>query len=489
MNQPIKHRIWGLVTTGILLISGIVFLWILAGSALLPTHWFIIGAVVLLALTAGVLALVWDSRKRVRTILGSVLAVILVLVQIAGDYYIHTGVTALKHITTPKTETVAIGVYVKQDDPARQLSDAKDYIFGILKEQDRDMTDGALDQLAEQFEKEPAMREYTDITALLDALLDTGETQAILLNTVFLDLFDEVEGYDTYLSQLRQLHLLYVETADEQDAISLPEASQDDWTGDDTFTMYISGIDCYGSISSRSRSDVNILATVNVKTGQVLLVSTPRDYYVPLSISNGVPDKLTHAGIYGIQVSKDTLGMLYGIDIDYYFRVNFDGFTDIIDALGGITVDSEYAFSNAGYTFQQGENNLDAEAALVFARTRYAFASGDRQRGKNQMAVIKGVIQKMVSPALLKNYKAILDGMTGSFETNMPYETIAQLVQNQLTTGTSWNVVTYSVDGTGDSQIPYSMSAYAYVMIPDQTTVDHAKELMAQVKNGEVPVP
>ena len=250
--------------------------------------------------------------------------------------------------------------------------------------------------------------------------------------------------------------------------------------------MYISGIDTRGGVSAKSRSDVNILATVNVDTHQVLLVSTPRDYYVPLPISNGQPDKLTHAGIYGVDVSMGTLEMLYGVPIDYYFRVNFSGFEKIIDALGGITVYSEYEFTTAaGYHFNVGDNTMNGEQALSFARERYSFSSGDRQRGKNQMAVIKAVINKAMSPAILSNYTELMESISGNFETSMPYDVIADLVREQLDKGGSWNVVTYSVDGTGDSRKPYSLSTNAYVMIPDQSTVDAAIEKINQVRSGE----
>ena len=254
------------------------------------------------------------------------------------------------------------------------------------------------------------------------------------------------------------------------------------------YTIYVSGIDNRGGIVAKSRSDVNIIVTANTATRQLLLVSTPRDYYVPLSISNGVPDKLTHAGIYGINVCMDTLGMLYDIDINYFVRLNFDGFINIIDALGGITISSDYEFTSknvAGYHFNKGENFVNGEQALAFARERYAFSEGDRQRGKNQMAVIKGVVDKALSPELLKNYSSILSSVQGCFETNISYEEIARLLQQQLADGGSWNVVSYSVDGTGDTQKPYSMSQNAYVMVPDYSTVDHAKELMQKVCDGE----
>ena len=242
-------------------------------------------------------------------------------------------------------------------------------------------------------------------------------------------------------------------------------------------------------MTAKSRSDVNILATVNTDTHEVLLVSTPRDYFVPLSISNGAPDKLTHAGIYGIDVCMDTLGMLYDIDINYYFRINFGGFVKVIDALGGITVNSDYEFDSKnilGYHFNQGANYVNGEQALVFARERYAFSEGDRQRGKNQMAVIKGVIDKALSPEILTSYSSILSSLDGCFGTNITYEEIAQLLQQQLTNGGSWTIVSYSVDGTGATEKPYSMSQNAYVMVPDYNTVDKAKSLMQKVRDGEV---
>ena len=166
--------------------------------------------------------------------------------------------------------------------------------------------------------------------------------------------------------------------------------------------------------------------------------------------------------------------MLYNEDINYYFRINFAGFEQLINALGGVTVNSDYEFDSKniiGYHYNKGENFLNGEQALVFSRERYAFSEGDRQRGKNQMAVIKGVINKALSPELLKNYSSVLSSIQGCFETNISYEEIARLLQQQLNNGGSWNIVSYSVDGTGDTQKPYSMSQNAYVMIPDESTV------------------
>ena len=298
----------------------------------------------------------------------------------------------------------------------------------------------------------------------------------------FVGMISECEGYENFESSIRKIATYEWKTA-------VKKTSSDKTLTDEkgVFTMYISGIDTFGDISTKSRSDVNIIAVVNANTHQVLLVSTPRDYFVPLSISGGVKDKLTHAGIYGIDVSKDTLGMLYDIDMDYYFRVNFSGFEGIIDALGGITVQSDYDFvSDEKFHFNKGTNNLNAEQALSFARERHAFAEGDRQRGKDQMEVIKGVIQKLQTPAVLQNFNELMKGLEGSFQTDMPYDALSNLVKDQLSDGGSWNVKSYSVDGSGAMSPTYSMSQKLYVMIPDQSTMNQAKTMIQQVINGEI---
>ena len=195
-------------------------------------------------------------------------------------------------------------------------------------------------------------------------------------------------------------------------------------------------------------------------------------------------DKLTHAGIYGVNLSKDTLGMLYGIEINYFFRINFSGFQELIDALGGITVNSDVEFDAGGYHFNQGANTLNGEQALAFSRERKSFADGDRQRGRNQMAVITGVIQKMQSPAILQNFSQLMDGIEGSFESDISYGLLTGMVKDQLSGGGAWNVASYSVDGSGTTASTYSMSQPLYVMEPDMSTVEHAKELIQNVVNG-----
>lgn len=254
------------------------------------------------------------------------------------------------------------------------------------------------------------------------------------------------------------------------------------------FTVYISGNDENGELQEKGRSDVNIIAAVNPKTRQVLLVSTPRDYYVPLAM-NGQYDKLTHAGMYGVEESMKTLENLYGISLDYHIKMNFTGFVEIIDAIGGITVDSDTAFTSVdGIAFQQGENEMDGAKALAFARERKAHADGDVQRGRNQMKIIKAVIRKMMSPALLLRYSAIMDATQGCLATSMNSESVTALLKMQIQDGGNWNIETFNVDGYAETCWTYSYAEQPLsVLIPDMESVQQAQILIQQVQNGEIP--
>ena len=251
----------------------------------------------------------------------------------------------------------------------------------------------------------------------------------------------------------------------------------------ETFVMYLSGIDTYGGISARSRSDVNILAVVNTKLKKILLLSTPRDYYVDYNVTDGAKDKLTHAGIYGVEASMDALERLYGIQIDYYLRINFSGFVDIIDALGGIDVNSEYEFTVEPIkTYHVGINHLTGLEALAFARERYSFADGDYQRAKNQMEVIRAVVAQCASSSLLKNYASVMNAVSGSFETNMPDDQIASLVRMQLADMAQWEVTSYTSTGTGMYAETFSMPGQQLSVIePDPASVEEAKRLIQEL--------
>lgn len=473
--------ITGKVIALLLFMLAAVFLVLVQNTGMIPGKYLAVGGIILTVLFLLIGFLLWDVRRKDRFTTGIILMLVVMVFLGLGGAYLYRITTMLNRISDIRTETTKVSVYVKAESALTSLNDVAAAPVGILKSMDRKNTDQALAQMNQELGNALAVQEYDGITQLIDGLYQE-EVHAVVLNQAYLSVLEGIEKYLDLESRIREVTVNHVETVMEEKE----ETGSADTLKDDVLCVYISGIDTRGEMTANSRSDVNIIATVNTRTQQVLLLSTPRDYFVPLSISDGVPDKLTHAGIYGVDVSMDTLSMLYDIDIDYYFRLNFGGFVKIIDALGGITVVSDYAFDVQGAHFEKGKNFVNGEQALAFARERYSFAEGDRQRGKNQMAVIKGVAEKVLSADLLKNYASVMKGIEGCFETNIPYKVLTRLVKQQLSQDSDWNIVSYSVDGTGDTQQPYSMSTAAYVMIPDDSTVDKAKELMQQVREGEI---
>ena len=490
MSRRRRRNDWipGAVITIIVIMLSVVFMGLLAMTKMVPTIYMLIIGIVLAVIAAIIWLLVWHTRYTGRFIGGTVLAVIMIAILAFGGFYINKTRSAISNISGETTEVTQMAVYVKSDDAADSVEATAGYTYGILSSLDRENTDGAVAHLNSEFGTEVQTKEYAGLTELADGILN-GEVNAMLLNSGYLSVYEDMDGYTDFSTKIKEVGTVDVESTIQSAEESTPVEPITTANGGKVYTIYLSGIDTRGEMTAKSRSDVNIIATVNTDTHEILLVSTPRDYFVPLSISGGAPDKLTHAGIYGIDVCMDTLGMLYDIDINYYFRINFGGFVKVIDALGGITVNSDYDFDSKnilGYHFNKGENYVNGEQALIFARERYAFQEGDRQRGKNQMEVIRGVVKKALSPEILTSYSSILSSLDGCFGTNITYEEIAQILQQQLTNGGDWTIVSYSVNGTGATEKPYSMSQKAYVMVPDYDTVNKAKSLMEKVRNGEV---
>ena len=474
----------GVLITLVMAVVMLCFFAFIVKTGFLPAKLMVVLAVVLLALTAliGWLTVRTPKSRRFRAgVIGSlVLCALLLLV----SFYVARGISTLNSITGKDSQSAHIGIFVLADDPAQELGDMADYTFGVLSLLDRENINDSIEQMEDALGGSVAIAECGGLTELMDALF-SGEVGAILLNSAYLDVIADMDGYKDVNSRIREVTNFTVESS-----ISGTEYDEED----KIITLYLSGIDSRNGLVAKSRSDTNIIATVNLETHQVLLLSTPRDYFIPLSISDGKRDKLTHAGIYGVDCSIESLEMFYGIDIDYYFRVNFSGFEDIVNALGGITVYSDYDFSSSIskgdtgtlYTYKKGYNDLNGIEALYFARERYSFKEGDAQRARNQMAVIKAIVNKALSPEILTSYLSLLNAVEGSFETSVPYDLIASLVRRQLDEGGGWNIVTYAPTGTDGKEVPYSMSQKAYVTIPDETTVEYAKQLMERIRNGEV---
>ena len=311
--------------------------------------------------------------------------------------------------------------------------------------------------------------------------LTSGEAKAMVLNSVF---EDTIRGEDPdYASKIKKIY-----THKMSKKIDTAIGKQN--PNAEVFNIYVSGIDTYGPISSVSRSDVNIIMTVNRKTKKVLLTTTPRDAYVPIADGGlNQPDKLTHAGIYGVDASVHTLENLYGIDLNYYVRLNFTSFLKLIDLLGGIDIENDQEFTSlhGNYHFPVGKIHLNSDQALGFVRERYSLNGGDNDRGKNQEKVIAAVIKKLTSTDALKNYNAILSGLQDSVQTDMSLETMMNLINTQLESGGSYNVTSQALTGTGNTGLPsYAMpEANLYMMEIDQNSLAAAKAAIQEVMEGK----
>ena len=307
--------------------------------------------------------------------------------------------------------------------------------------------------------------------------LISGEAKAIVLNSVFENIIES--EYPDYASKIKKIY-----TKELTKTVETPKNVKGD-----SFNVYISGIDTYGPISSVSRSDVNIIMTVNRETKKILLTTTPRDSYVPIADGgNNQKDKLTHAGIYGVDASIHTLENLYGIDLNYYARLNFTSFLKLIDLLGGVDVynDQEFTAHTNGKFYPVGNVHLDSEQALGFVRERYSLADGDRDRGRNQQKVIVAIIQKLTSTEALKNYNSILQGLQDSLQTNMPIETMMDLVNTQLESGGNYKVNSQDLKGTGRMDLPsYAMpDSSLYMMEIDESSLATVKVAIQDVMEG-----
>ena len=468
---PFLYKLFAIILAIItlILIGSIIYLNVLN---LLLLIIIILGILLLSSLT--VLLMLKSKKKKT----GFSLSLILILLFSILIFYINktTGLLTNLNLTY---KTYNYSVIVLKDSSYEKLKDLDNLEIGYYDDGSVE-TDKALNKVLKKVELETTG--YEDNHALANSLLE-AEVDAILLENSYLDILNESLEIDGKIFEecIRKIYSFVVIT-------NTSDIAKDINVTKEPFNIYVSGIDTYGEISSVSRSDVNMVVSINPDTRQILLTSIPRDYYVQLHGKSGYKDKLTHAGLYGTDMSIQTIEDLLDIEINYYVKVNFSSVIDIIDAIGGIKVYSDYTFtSRDNYNYTEGYNQVNGEEALSFARERKAFATGDRQRVKNQQAVFKGIFEKCTSKAIITKYSKLLDSLNGSFVTNMPTSRLTALIRMQLTKNYSWNIVTNSLEGSDGSNYTYSApSQKAYVMILDEESVMYAQELINKVTEGEV---
>lgn len=360
-----------------------------------------------------------------------------------------------------------------------ELSDIADVKTVLQASNDASNAQDLLDNLKEHRELSPTVEEVDSYQTAYETILKDGQ-KAMVLNSAYLDLLESQDP--EFSSKIKTLYTSQVEKE-----IEVKETAKDE----DIFNIYISGIDTYGSISAISRSDVNLIMTVNRKTNKILITTTPRDSYLPIAGGgNNQHDKLTHAGLYGVNASIQTLENLYGIDIDYYARVNFTSFLTLVDLVGGIEVVNDQAFTSihSDRHYPAGTLQLDGEQALDFVRERYGLEDGDNDRGKNQEKVLAALIKKVSSINSLSAYTSLVNTIGDSVQTNIPLTTLMDIANTQLDSGTKYEIETQALEGTGSTgQLKsYAMpNASLYMVSVDSGSLATVKQAINDTMEGK----
>lgn len=407
----------------------------------------------------------------------------------SGFYISKTGslLSSITNVTKHAKNTVS--VVVKQSSDIKNKSQLNGIRVGTLRSIG---TQGSKKVLNELSNSGIVMEqnEYDSLSAMLDAFYN-GEVESIIINESSRSQILDLESYADFDNNTRVVYQTSykVENTDKASAV-------DDITSK-PFNVLISGSDTRGGFDENGRSDVIMVATVNPKSHTILLTSVPRDYYVTTACDaadgcmQGALDKITHTGIHGTNTTKRTVEQLLGIEINYTFKVGFDAVTELVDAVGGVdvTVAPGYAVNSfaalSGFSVHEGVNHLNGEQALAYARERYSYTEGDRQRTKNQQQVLMGIVTKVTSPAIITNYASIMDAMSNTFSTTMSNEELSSLIKYQINNNLKWKMEQYMVDGTGDTLMCAELGDAASVMVPDQSTVKIAKDKIRAVLAGK----
>lgn len=477
----------GIVLSILLVVASFYLLYQLIKINVLPTKLLFLITIIFVLLDAiFALLLCYYTRAVVSKIICVVITLVFIFGSCMGGYYISKTGSLLTNITNvTKHAKNTVSVVVKQSSDIKNKSQLNGLSVGTLRTIG---TQGSSKALTELSKDGIVMNqsEYDSLSAMLEAFYN-GEVDSIIINESSRSQILDMESYADFDNNTRVVYQTSykVENTDKANAVS-------DITSK-PFNVLISGSDTRGGFDENGRSDVIMVATINPKTSTILLTSVPRDFYVTTACDaadgcmQGALDKITHTGIHGTNTTKRTVEQLLGIEINYTFKVGFDTVIDFSSPLGGVdvTVAPGYAYSNSAITIHEGVNHLNGHDALEYARERYAYTEGDRQRTKNQQQVLMGIVNEATKPSVITKYASIMDAMANTFSTTMSNEEISDLIKYQINNNPKWKIEQYMVDGTGDTLMCAELGDAASVMVPDQSTVKLAKDKINAVLAGK----
>ena len=480
-------KVFSILLSILLVVASFYLLYQLIKINVLPTKLLFLITIIFVLLDAiFVLLLCYFSKGMVSKIICIVLTLVLMFGSCLGGYYISKTGSLLTNITNvTKHAKNTVSVVVKQSSDIKNKSQLNGLSVGTLRTIGTQGSSKALKELS----KDGIVmnqNEFDSLSAMLEAFYN-GEVDSIIINESSRSQILDMESYADFDNNTRVVYQTSykVENTDKANAVT-------DITSK-PFNVLISGSDTRGGFDENGRSDVIMVATVNPKTSTILLTSIPRDYYVSTTCDaadgcmQGALDKITHTGIHGTNTTKRTVEQLLGIEINYTFKVGFDTVTDLVNALGGVDVYVEpgYAVTNEYFSVHEGVNHLNGHDALEYARERYAYTEGDRQRTKNQQQVLMGIVNEVTKPSVITKYASIMDAMANTFSTTMSNEEISDLIKYQINNNPKWKMEQYMVDGTGDTLMCAELGDAASVMVPDQSTVKLAKDKINAVLAGK----
>ena len=463
-------KMWGMVNIGLTILYTVLvafLLFIMFNYNFLSFRFLniiiTIGLLVVLAIS------IFLQKAKKSTLVTTIILVVFSLISLVGVF----GFKQMIDITNRMNQTAAFSE-VEMSIVVPKDSDIKDVSQLTSVQAPTKVDKNNIDTLMSALKKDKKVDlKVDDVASYQEAYdnLKSGKSKAMVLSGSYASLLESVDS--NYASNLKTIYTYKIKKKNNNSAKQVDSK---------VFNIYISGIDTYGSISTVSRSDVNIIMTVNMNTHKILLTTTPRDAYVKIPGGGADQyDKLTHAGIYGVETSEKTLENLYGIKIDYYARINFTSFLKLIDQLGGVTVHNDQAFTSlhGKFDFPVGDIQMNSEQALGFVRERYSLDGGDNDRGKNQEKVISAIVNKLASLNSVSNFTSIVNNLQDSVQTNMSLDTINALANTQLDSGSKFTVTSQAVTGTGSTGqlTSYAMpNSSLYMMKLDDSSVESASQ-------------
>lgn len=474
-----------LVATAGIMVYEILKLEILPSNILMP----VILVIILFSLIL-LLLINFCAHGLATKIIFSFLVILISVAYGLGDYYLYSTASTLNTVTEQAAKSKnTVSLIVMAESTKEDVQDINGSKIGVLTNINKEGTKKSLNDISKQ-NIGYSTEKFDNVPAMLQALYE-GQVDAIILNEAYRSNVSEIENYENFNNETKVIHQTVYYTKEANNSLAVSDITSK------PFTILITGNDSFGALDEVSRSDVNMIVTINPLTSTILMTSIPRDAFVTevcddYACNYGIEDKLTHTGIYGADTTKDTLENLLDIDINYIFRVNFSSMIDIVDALGGIDIDvaegmavSRFYSDSTLEGVHEGQNHLNGKRALAYSRERKAYLDGDVQRARNQQQVLQAMFKKASSPEIITKYSNILKAVGKAFDTNMTTKEITSFIKYQLQASPSWKFEQYVLKGENTLKVSPELGMEVSAVELYAYSIQTASEKIEAVLDGK----